>query len=239
VTSTDLGSLRAAAARNNAEWCAAVCRSHGIPEAFGAFAWTSSGRPPLYYPDAVTLRPDTVPADFLPAIDAARPGCSVKDSFASLDLTGYGFRALFDAQWIHRPAGIPVPAAVPGLRAAQVPVGRLGAWQAAWHGDDETPDVFRPALLDDPAVRVLAVEDGTTLAGGAVLNRTAELIGLSNLFAVGGTDPAAIWSCALTAATDHFPGLPIVGYEHGNDLLAALDGGFSPLGPLRVWLREG
>jgi hypothetical protein len=29
-------------------------------------------------------------------------GCSIKDSFASLDLTARGFRVLFDAQWIVR-----------------------------------------------------------------------------------------------------------------------------------------
>lgn len=37
-------------------------------------------------------------------IDTTEPVASVKDSFAGLDLTQFGFRVLFEAQWIHRPA---------------------------------------------------------------------------------------------------------------------------------------
>jgi hypothetical protein len=29
----------------------------------------------------------------------------------------------------------------------------------------------------------------------------------------------------------------MVGYESGDDLTAALDHGFEPVGPLRVWVR--
>ena len=41
----------------------------------------------------------------------ASPGCSIKDSFAALDLSAHGFRVLFDAEWIVR-TGAP-PAADP------------------------------------------------------------------------------------------------------------------------------
>ena len=33
------------------------------------------------------------------------------------------------------------------------------------------------------------------------------------------------------------PGLPIVGYERGEDLAAARQAGFTVLGPLRIWAR--
>jgi hypothetical protein len=33
------------------------------------------------------------------------------------------------------------------------------------------------------------------------------------------------------------PGLPVVGYEHGEDLAAAREAGGQVLGPLRVWTR--
>lgn len=234
---TSAGSaLTRAAARNNADWCASVCRSHGIAGTFGERAWWSSRRTPLYYPDAVTLRRDAVPADFA-GIDMTAAGCSVKDSFAALDLTASGFAELFDARWVYRPAGLPVPAA-PGLRAARVSTAaQLRGWQAAWHGGGAAPDTFRPALLRDPSVLVLAVHDGEGLSGGAVLNRSTGLVGLSNLFAAGGSDAAAVLSSALTAAASHFPGLPLVGYEHGDDLALALACGFAALGPLRVWTR--
>src|SRR5579885_718955 len=90
-----------AAVRNNAEWCDSVA-----PGIFTESTWYSPRRTPEFYPDAITLRPDATPEDFLPHIDAS-PGCGVKDSFAALDLTRYGFVELFRAQWIHRPAGSP------------------------------------------------------------------------------------------------------------------------------------
>jgi hypothetical protein len=237
VASSETFGLRAAAVRNNANWCASVCRSHGIPNIFGEMAWRSACRTPPYYPDVVTLHPDAVPIDFLPEIDTS-PGCSIKDSFAAHDLTSHGFVELFTAQWIHRPAGLRAPA-TPVLRAARVSTAtELRAWQTAWHGDDEPTDVFRPALLDDPSVLVLALHRGEDLAGGVVLNRSAGLVGLSNLFAVDSGDLAAVRSSAITAAAVHCPGLPLVGYEHGDDLEHVLANGFIALGPLRVWLHS-
>jgi hypothetical protein len=237
VNSTDKAAICAAAARNNAGWCASVCRSHGIDGTFGETAWWSSLRTPPFYPDAITLRRDAVPADFLTEIDTTLPGCSVKDSFAALDLTSSGFVELFAAQWIHRQAGLQAPQA-PTRRSARVATAvQLRDWQAAWHGGDETQDVFRPALLDDPSVLVLTVYDGEDRCGGVILNRGAGLVGLSNLFAVGSGDAAAIWSAAITAAAGHFPGLPLVGYEHADDLVPALASGFVPVGALRIWLH--
>nr|WP_042185453.1 hypothetical protein [Kibdelosporangium sp. MJ126-NF4] len=230
-------SLLAAAAHNNADWCASICRSHSIPYSFGDTVWHSAGRTPLYYPDAVTLRPDAAPSDFLPEIDTS-PGCSIKDSFAVHDLTSHGFTELFTAQWIHRPAGLRAPAP-PALRAVRVATAaELRAWQIAWHGGDKPPDVFRPPLLVDPSVLVLSLHQDEDLAGGVVLSRGSGLVGLSNLFAVGGGDGAAVWSSAITAAAVHFPGLSIVGYDCEDGLAHALGSGFVELGPLRVWLRE-
>jgi hypothetical protein len=221
-----------AAARNNADWCALVCRSHGIPSTVSGTAWRSARRPPRYYPDAVTLSPDATPADVLAGIDTGSPGCSIKDSFAMLDLASDGFVELFTAQWIHHPARLPAPA-TPALRTVRVTTAsQLRDWQAAWHGGDQAPDVLRPALLADPSVRVLAFHDGEALAGGVILNRGSGLVGLSNLFTTG----AAVWSSAITAASVHFPGLPLVGYEHGDELALAVAAGFVTLGTLRVWM---
>lgn len=229
--------IRTAAARNNADWCAAVCRSHDIPNSLSTAAWCSARRTPPYYPDAVTLRPDATPADILPKIDTASPMCSIKDSFATLDLTSYGFVELFTAQWIHRPAGLPAPAAS-ALRTTQVTTAtQLRDWQAAWQGGEEAPDVFRPALLDEPSVLMLAFYHGHALAGGVVLNRSSGLAGLSNLFATDSSNSDAVWSSAITAAAIHFPDLPLVGYEHGDGLALAMASGFVELGRLRIWLH--
>jgi hypothetical protein len=41
----------------------------------------------------------------------------------------------------------------------------------------------------------------------------------------------------VRAAAALRPGLPIVGYERGEDLAEARQAGFTALGPLRVWAR--
>ncbi|MFC9397241.1 hypothetical protein ACFTWS_29355 [Streptomyces sp. NPDC057027] len=222
------------AVRNNAEWCQAMCRAHGLTGTFGPRAWTSAVRTPLYYPDAVTLTEDAGAADLLTGIDRTTPGASVKDSHARVDLTAEGFRLLFEASWIHRPAGLAVPAAPGDWRPVRTPE-ELAAWAMAWSGDDaEDAELFRPELLADPATTVVAGygDDGRILGGG-VLSASARVTGVSNLFATDGTDPSAVWAGVLASA----PGdRPAVGYESGDDLPPAREAGFRELGPLRVWL---
>lgn len=233
-----MDSVKLAAVRNNAEWCDLVCRSHGVPAGFGETVWWASRRTPPLYPDAVTLRPDAVPADFLPRIDLASPGCSVKDSFGVLDLTSDGFGELFTAEWIRLPAGSAAPRE-PVLTAEPVrTAGQLRGWHLAWQGGDGPSDVFRPALLGEPSVLLVAVRDGERLAGGFVLNRGAGVVGLSNVFTVDGGTAGDVWSSAVTAAATYFPGLPVVGHERGDDLAVALASGFTPVGALRVWQRQ-
>ncbi len=89
------------AARNNAELCDAVARSQGVVGAFADDAWTAPQRTPPLHPDAVTLAPGADARSVLARIDDS-DGASVKDSFADLDLTRFGYRVLFDAEWIQR-----------------------------------------------------------------------------------------------------------------------------------------
>lgn len=217
--------LAGPAALNNAEWCDAVCRTHGLPGVLGPDSWVVPHRSPPRYPDVVTLRPD---ADdrFLERIDATG-GASVKDSFATLDLTRHGFQVLFEAEWIHREAGGDAGAARPA-EAVTTP-DDLSAWAAA-HGVGE---VFRPALLGDPRVTILALRDRDgTIAGGAAVNRSARAAGVSNVF--GTTIPLdEVWRAVLA----FLPDVPLVGYESGDDLDLVERLGFRRIGPLRVWLR--
>ncbi|RKN30618.1 hypothetical protein [Micromonospora musae] len=223
---------RASAARNNAEWCDLVCACHDLPGATDADAWSVPRRSPPWYPEAVTLRPG-VSADALLARIDPGPGASVKDSFADLDLRPYGFRVLFTADWIHQPATNratdPAGEVERPLTPVRTPDG-LAAW-AAVHGGGE---LFRPALLADPRVTVLAryAADGA-LTGGAVLNRGGPLTGVSNVFAVDG-DATPIWAGIPAAAA----GAALVGYESGVDLAPALRAGFTTAGPLRIWVRD-
>ncbi|MET9536595.1 hypothetical protein ABZY16_03645 [Streptomyces sp. NPDC006553] len=158
----------------------------------------------------------------------------MKDSFAQLDLTTEGFRLLFEATWIQRPAGLTATATAGEWRAVRTP-DELAAWALAWSdGDEDEAALFRPELLADPATTVVAGHDpdGRVL-GGAVLSESGTVTGVSNLFAAGDTDPAQVWSgCLGLIASDR----PVVGYESGDDLTAALAAGFQETGPLRVWL---
>jgi hypothetical protein len=197
-----------------------VCRAQGIGTTFTDDVWIALRRSPLFYPDAVTLTPAATPGDVLRDIDTSA-GCSVKDSFATLDLSAYGFRVLFDAQWIRLDAA-PVPPGAPAWRPVRDP-GDLGRWDAA--------AVFGPALLDEPGVTFFLGPEG-----GVIANRTGDVAGLSNLFTDGDADRA--WAAAVHAIAARHPGLPIVGYERDDDLAAARRAGFAPAGPLRVWMKD-
>ncbi len=219
------------AARNNADWCAVVCRMHHVETRFDDDAWVASRRTPPLYPDAVTLSPHPSPVEILRSIDDS-PGCSIKDSFASLELSQHGFRPLFDAEWIYRdPARRHDDS---GLRWSVIHTAvELAEWGRA-HGNG---DVFHAALLEDPAVAIVVAHEGDAVAAGAVANRSEAVVGISNLFTVTAAEDQA-WPGAVTAISDRFPGLPLVGYEDGPSLEAARRAGFTSVGPLRIWLKD-
>ncbi len=176
----------------NAAWCDLVCGGE-----FGPRAWTSPSRSPRYYPDAVTLSSDATAADVLPFVDGS-PGCSVKDSFAVLDLPG--FSVLFEATWIACGPGVP----------------EAGWRRVAGHG-----------FPVDDSVAVLSRGPAQVVA-----HRGDGVVGLSNF-----AGPASAWPGAVAAVASAFPGVPVVGYEHGDALRIALDHSASALGPLRVLVR--
>jgi len=227
---------RAIAALNNAEWCDVVCRSHGARTRFDGDAWTSPTRTPPYYPDAVTLVPDLSVPDLLARIDASA-GCSIKDSFAALDLADHGFRVLFDAQWIVH-TGAQLPPREGDARWERVrDVDEFERWVEAWRGADEPADVLRPELLEHDSVAVLAAHAGDRIVAGAILNRSANAVGISNFFADDDSTSTS-WSGCLAFAESHFGTANLVGYESGDRLAAAQRNGFEVAGPLRVWIRE-
>lgn len=226
------------AAYNNAEWCDIVCRTHGVFGAFHAHAWASPRRTPLYYPDAITLDAAASSGHILEIVDTATPGCSVKDSFASLDLSTAGFRLLFEGEWIWRAAKRPVHTGGVAIRWQRIrDASALLAWEAAWSGDRPASRLFMPALLRHASVTVVGGYIGDRLVAGAILNRSHAAVGVSNLFTTVG-ELRDVWPGCLAAVARIFPRLPILGYESGDDLDAAHEHGFTSIGPLRVWIRD-
>jgi hypothetical protein len=219
------------AARNNASWCDTFCRTHDIVGAFGADRWASAVRTPPRYPDAITLT-RTAPADELLRCIDTSSGCSVKDSFATLDLAPAGFRVLFDAQWMQHDAPLPTVGGRDLWSAVTTPAD-LEIWEGEW--SDESPSgTFAPALLEIDSVTVFGERDRSGFRSGAIANHDHGVVGVTNFFTDGDHEPA--WARCVATVADAFPNVPIVGYESGAELEAACRRGFSVLGPLRVWL---
>jgi hypothetical protein len=132
------------ASRNNAEWCDIVCRLHGQAGTYHDGGWTVPKRSPPLYPDAVTVDPAASIDVILAAIDTS-PGCSLKDSFACLNLVSKGFHVFFEAQWICREADAPsaeTPAGMHWERVRDPAV--LRRWERAWNQYDIPPGLFHP-----------------------------------------------------------------------------------------------
>jgi hypothetical protein len=232
----DRPDVRAVAAMNNAAWCDLVARLHGIDGSFRWDAWASPVRTPDFYPDAVTLDPAATADRVIGLVDPS-VGCSIKDSFAALDLAPWGFARLFEATWVGLEAGAG-RAPRPRLRWRRVrDPGELERWETAWRDEPSGPRLFLPGLLEHPEVAVLAAGERDDIAAGGILNLGGGAVGISNAFA-GSSDPIEPYAGCVATANDLFPGMTLVGYESDEALDAATTAGFRPLGPLTVWLRE-
>lgn len=213
-------SLVVLAARNNAAWCDAVCGGGEITESH----WLVRTQAPPLYPNLVTVAPAVEPA--LAAIGELervlpRVPWAVKDSFATLPLAGAGFRLLFEAEWVSRPAA---DSDMPHGWTRLASDADLTAWSEV---------AFPPALLRRDDIAFLARRDASgAIASGAVANHAAGVVGLTNVFGSGASRGG------VDAAMHVFPAVPLVGYERGDALAEARAGGFASLGRLRVWLKD-
>lgn len=236
---------------NNALWCDAVCRAHGVPGEFHDDLWLNRHPAPRYYPNAVTLSKSKASSEQvhliqeLLAVDL-QGGIAVKDSFCALDLAPLAFQVLFEATWLWRAPSRPrLSGAMAGISWTLVRDERdLAHWEMAWNGLSDAdpaslpPRIFLPALLAEQDIAFVAAYQDATIVAGAVANRTGDVVGISNVFAP--HDQAELfWAGCLSQILDIFPGLPLVGYESGRDLNIALSLGFEALAPLRVWSHAG
>lgn len=241
------------AARNNALWCDVVCRTHGLAGVLDDLAWTCPSRTPPYYPDAVTLSPDVAEHDLLARI-APGDGASVKDSWSRLDLAVENFARLVVGEWLWWDAPEAVTAerrpdrgAATGTSTDTTTDGRTwrrvgsrdeaAAWSRAWaSADPADAGILRPELITVPGVHLLAAGTaGDDFAAGCIVNVTGPVAGVSNLFSTDGDDTQT-WRAATTAAREVVGPLPLVGWEAGDGVDAAVAAGAAPLGPLTVWI---
>ncbi len=200
------------AVRQNASWCALVSASHGVGADDDGRVWRTDAPPPLYHPDAVTLVPGVTADEVLRAL-AGRRQCSIKDSYADLDLEATGLEVLFDATWIGTSEPLPVQDA-------------LSTVVATSDGPDLGSDVV-----------VLDVLRAGARVGRGTGHRHAAVIGLSNVGAPDPADLGDVFAALVAGARDRLGELPVVGYERHQELEPAVAQGFVPLGPLRVLVR--
>lgn len=238
-----------AAAHNNAAWCSAVCAAHGDGGEWTAPAWWRRAPAPPYYPNLVTLQPDPGRTALEAMLQALPRGvCAVKDSFARLDLHRHGFKPLFEARWLWREPGTPLPpAAALDWRVVDHPEA-LRTWEAAWWREaepaarDQQARLFPDTLLQRRDLHFVAGHDGTRVRAGGVWSRShapgaGAVLGLACCFGAAADEPS-VPAGLVRAAERWCPGLPQVGYESGAAEVQAQACGFRPVGPLRVWLRE-
>lgn len=221
------------AVADNARWCDLIARSHGLRTRSDQEAWTCEHRTPPFYPDAVTLTPGPAAPELLARIDVS-PGCSVKDSFGDLDLRPHGFRVLFEADWIARPASQPLPAPE-GLGWQRiVRPAELAQWEDAWRPDGGPHGLFPAAILGHDWVAVLAARHRDRIVAGAILTCGPAVAGVSNFFAGPGAGVRPLAGC-LALAAELFPGRALAGYASDDELAEMLSYGFGRVGHLRVW----
>jgi hypothetical protein len=220
-----------AAVENNARWCDVVCRSHGLATRFVDDLWTAPAGAPRFYPAVVTLHAQASVADVVRHMPAG--AAAVKDSFARLDLVPEGFRVLFDAHWM---ACDPARDASPSLAWSAVG----GAEElAAWVTAAGLAGAIGAELLGRSDVRIVAGRhrERGPIAAGAIFNAGGHVVGVSNVFSEAG-DRGAVWGDVPGVAEAVFPGRGLVGLARAAAVAAAVAAGFTPLAPLRVWLRD-
>lgn len=235
---------------NNVFWCRAMFRAHDIDCASDDLAWCSDAAPPPLHSNLVVLSPAVGYKHVQRQLRAIEPAwlpniLSMKDSFAALDLSPDEYEILFDANWIRREAGLPShpdSKGAPGAWTTVTSPAGLRAWEDAWRADARnrldapTSCQFPASLLDSPNHRFFVKLDEQGIVAGAIANRSPGAVGLSNTFGPGSAT-FNDWEGLIQCAAEHFPGIPLVGYERGLALECAQSAGFAPVGALRVWSR--
>jgi len=237
------------AVQNNAHWYEGLCGVHGIAGERHAGYWMCRGTMPPYMSNLITLAGATHAEAQLAAIRSLievdrKSEFSVKDGFQCLELGALGFDVLFHATWIYRVPGADLPEDESGLVWSVVSSpAELVEWEQTWRGTTANADargrtsIFLPSLLREADFHFLLGRRGAVSVATAALNRSGDVLGISNVFSEE-ESAGPLFPGAVRLATQLYPLLPIVGYERGSSLFEAQRAGFEPLGGLTVWVRS-
>ncbi|GGE50922.1 hypothetical protein GCM10011391_32150 [Pullulanibacillus camelliae] len=216
---------------NNISWCSFVCDTHEIKQTATENLWGTLSKAPAFYPDLITKNSHVTENDVWGFINNRKVG-SIKDSFATLNLSAMGFKVLLEAEWIyHEPLS---------ERESTEPL----QWQiiaaetelSKWTALQGSTNSLKPSLLKRPEIKFFLREKKEGIEG-FIANAGAGVIGVSNVFSSGVTSDN-LWTDIVKELSVIFPDTPLVGYEHSEALHEARRAGWSSLGPLQIWVSR-
>lgn len=202
------------------------------------------GKTPPLYSNLVTVSEGWKPDEIFSSIEENFKNenweeWSIKDSFAALDLHVYGFKNLFDANWFYLEAEhFAASKNASGINYKIVETAEnLSDWLKAWDSDENLGRrIFQNSMLDNPKIRFVAGYDKEKILSGCLINKTEDVLGISNFFAPDSS--VEHWSEIIEFVHNSIEFADIVGYER-KDLVKKLQmSGFEAVGDLTVWLRN-
>jgi hypothetical protein len=205
-------------------------------------AYTEQQVPPLYS-NLVTRSKGWAPDDIFSNIDRHYESenwseWSIKDSFSVLDLAVYDFQKLFDAQWIYLQTTDFKPLETDDVRYENIKTEReLSDWRIAWDSDAALGEkIFKRQLLNNPHLDFIAGYEKARLVSGCLVNKTDDLLGISNFFAP--SQSISYWSSIVTFILKTIGNKDIIGYEREPSVGVLKILGFESLGSLTVWIKR-
>ncbi len=143
------------------------------------------------------------------------------------------FRKLFTASWIYIPKAADSSSDLAYVTTEE----ELLKWETAWDTNQVSKTrIFQTALLNSKDIHIIAKYQNTQIVAGFIAYISSDAVGLSNVF--NHTGQENIFHQARSFATQKFPGMPIVGYESGQNLNIARKADITILGRLSVWQEQ-
>lgn len=215
---------------NNIVWCGMVCEMHGAAAVSRGNLWGLLSAAPKFYPDIITSSRNATAQEVNDFI-GNREIFSIKDSYANLALQPFGFKILFEAEWIyHAPVS-----KIEGMRQ-EWRVIKTDEELMKWISANGLENVIKSDILRRKDAEIFMREEKDKLSG-FIANLGAGAVGVSNVFSKDDSYER-LWPDIVQIVSNRFPGLPMVGYEHGEGLKAALTSGWESAGPLRIWIKD-
>lgn len=246
----------ARAALNLALLDRAICAVHHRASQLTDAAWYCTLETPPHTPQMIALGgTDKTPQHrrlVQEIMERGVPGrWLVGDSFAAMELELFGFRKGSSRSWVRKEAlaeGDAIELGPGSERQNWERVSdeeRIAEWEDAWlictsktGGRTSGKRRLPPGVLQLEGVQVLEGRLDGKIVSGCVANVGAEVVGLANLFLPHGQERDKWRSALIAKVHSDFPGLPVVGHAHGEDLLGLISLGFHEIGKMRLWERD-